>query len=190
MVLYIQDQDSSVATRARSALAVQLLRQAYFTNLRTEQQLGYVVSLSSRSLHDRGGLTFIVQSPIASAAALQQATQRFLESQINVVAAMEQEVFEQNKAGLIARLTESDKNLNQRSERYWADLDLGVLSFDSAQQISQQVATLDKAEMLKFLEAALSKLNSESLLIFSRGKFEDLPSGGKAITDIAAFKRR
>ena len=109
---------------------------------------------------------------------------------MNVVAAMEQNEFEQNKAGLIARLTESDKNLNQRSERYWADLGLGIQSFDSAKQISQHVARLNKAEILAFLETATEKLNSQSLLVFNRGKFSDLPDQGEAVTDIGAFKRR
>ena len=190
MVLYIQDPDSSFPVRARSALAVQLLRQDYFTSLRTKAQLGYVVALSGRAVYDRGGLTFIVQSPVASAAKLQSATQEFLDAQLDVVRAMPPEKFAQHKAGLIARLTETDKNLNDRSQRYWSDLDLGIESFDSAQQISEHVAKLSKPEMLTFLEDAARKLTSESLLIFSRGKFDELPGDGKAIADVMSFKRR
>ncbi len=188
IALLVQDPDSSFATRARSALAVQLLRQAYFTSLRTEQQLGYVVALSNRSLQHRAGLTFIVQSPAASTAVLQQATEAFMKAQIQAVQAMSEEAFEQNKAGLIARLTERDKNLNQRSARYWSDLHLGVESFDSARQIAQHASKLDKDTVLKFIRDAERRLQTERLLVFNRGRFEEAPSGGRTISDIDAFK--
>ncbi|GIS19272.1 MAG: hypothetical protein CM15mP120_11880 [Pseudomonadota bacterium] len=43
LLIYVQDSDDSFASRAKSGLAGQLLRSAYFSSLRTEQQLGYVV---------------------------------------------------------------------------------------------------------------------------------------------------
>ena len=44
MVIYAQNDDDSLKSRASSSLLVHLLRPKYFTSLRTEQQLGYVVT--------------------------------------------------------------------------------------------------------------------------------------------------
>jgi secreted Zn-dependent insulinase-like peptidase len=189
MVLYVQDTDSSFEQRARSAFAVQLLRQAYFTSLRTEQQLGYVVAITNRTIRDRGGITFIVQSPVASPADLEAATRSFMDEQLVAIAQMPDDQFAQNKAGLISRLLETDKNLGQRSARYWADLDLGVLTFDSQAQIAEVLTGLDKAAMLKFIKRIAEHVQSRRLLIYNLGKFSDAPIQGTPVTDVAAFKR-
>jgi len=44
MVLYVQDEASSFENRARSTLLTHLVAPGFFSSLRTEQQLGYVVS--------------------------------------------------------------------------------------------------------------------------------------------------
>ncbi|MDH3643644.1 MAG: insulinase family protein, partial [Gammaproteobacteria bacterium] len=189
MVLYVQDVNSTFEQRARSALAVQLLRQSYFTSLRTEQQLGYVVAITNRAMRDRAGVTFIVQSPVASPADLEAATRSFMAEQIPAIAEMSDEEFEQNKAGVITRLLETDKNLGQRSRRYWADLDLGILTFDSREQIAELVSGLDKAAMLEFVQGIAARLDSERLLIYNQGKFAEAPIQGESLGDVDSFKR-
>lgn len=188
IALHIQDSESSYEQRARSALAGQLLRQEYFSSLRTEQQLGYVVSLSSQTKHDRGGLTFIIQSPVASPGELETATIAFMEAQLKEFEAMSDEAFARQKAGLISRLTERDKNLRDRTIRYWADLDLDVTSFDSRQQIAAIVESLSKAEMAEFLAGVVKKLTTARILVYSNGKFEAEPQVGRQLDGAAAFK--
>jgi insulysin len=189
MVLYVQDLDNSFEQRARSALAVQLLRQSYFTSLRTEQQLGYVVTITNRAIHDRGGIAFIVQSPVASPAALETATLSFMEKRLPAIRDMSDSEFEQNKAGIISRLLETDKNLGQRSQRYWADLDFGVLTFDSREQIAALVAGLDKSAIVEFLDGVAGRLENNRLLIYNQGKFSEAPIVGELVTDVESFKR-
>ncbi|MCZ6709667.1 MAG: insulinase family protein, partial [Gammaproteobacteria bacterium] len=189
MVLYVQDSDSSFEQRARSAFAVQLLRQPYFTSLRTEQQLGYVVAVTNRLIRDRGGITFIIQSPVASPADLEAATRSFMREQLVAIAEMPDDEFERNKAGLITRLLETDKNLGQRSQRYWADLDLGVLTFDSQAQIAAILTGLDKPAMLKFINGIAEHVQGKRLLIYNLGKFAEAPIGGTPLTDVMTFKR-
>lgn len=189
MVIYLQNERSGMAHRARSALAASVLRQAYFTSLRTEQQLGYVVAAANQTLRERGGLAFIVQSPVASAADLERATRDFLTGQLEALEAMPEATFASFKAGLIARLTESDKTLNERGRRLWQDLDLGVTSFDSRQQIAAEVAGLDKAELLEFLSAAVAGYAQRRLLVYSNGRFDDAPEDGPVLGNIRDFKQ-
>ena len=189
MVLYRQDPEASYRARATSALAAAMLRQQYFTELRTEQQLGYVVSASNRTLRDRGGLAFIIQSPVASAAQLEDATRTFMAAQPTALEAMTEAQFEQHKAGLISRLTERDRNLRERTSRYLADLDVGDTGFDSQARIADLVADLSKADMLDYYQAVIADLDERRVLIYNQGKFNESPAEGIRLNSAVAFKQ-
>ena len=183
MVLYVQDPDDSFASRARSSLAAQILYQSYFQQLRTEQQLGYVVSVTNRPIAKRGGLSFIVQSPNTSSAGLEQATLEFIDVFVKNFSEISDEDFEMHKSGLINRLLEQPKNLNERSQRYWADLTDEWYTFDSREQVAGLVADLTRADMLEFFQRLQQQLQTERLLIYTRGQFSEVPSHGRLLTD-------
>ncbi|MCB1683217.1 MAG: insulinase family protein [Pseudomonadales bacterium] len=178
IALYVQDPEPGYPHRARSALAGQLLGQAYFSELRTEQQLGYVVNLSNRTFKDQGGLAFIIQSPVASSAHLEAATRTFMKEQIGALGALAQSDFDQHKAALISRLTERDKNLGERSRRYWAELSADVTTFDSQLRIAELIGTLSKQDMIEYLQGVIGRLDSARVLVFNRGHFEEVPTRG------------
>lgn len=189
MVLYVQNSDSSFEQRARSGLAGQLLRQEYFSSLRTDQQLGYVVSLSSAPRYDRGGLTFLIQSPVASPADLETATILFMHEQLAAFENMSDQEFEQQKSALIGRLTERDKNLGERSSRFWSDLNFNVTTFDSREQIANIIASLTKPQMSEFLAGVVEKLATTRVLVYSPGKFDAIPTLGQHLKTTTAFKK-
>lgn len=188
MVLYVQDPQADYESRARSALISQILSQRYFSKLRTEQQLGYVVTMTNQTLRDRGALVFIIQSPVASAAALEAATVTFMREQLPLVADMDPTTFEQFKVALSGRLTEQAKNLNERNAHYLADLEAGVTSFDSQQRIADIVRSLTIEDVTAHLELTIERLRSARLLVFSRGQFEAVPEFGRRLSDTSALK--
>ncbi len=188
VVLYLQDPDDSVESRARSALAVSMLNQAYFTSLRTERQLGYVVAMTNQTLRKTGGLAFIVQSPVASAAELERATRAFLTEQVEVANGLSDAEFDNFRQGLITRLTERDKNLSERTRRMWNDLDLGITTFDSRRQLADAVAALTRPEMVAFLSDAAARFEAQRLAVYSNGQFPDAPSAGALLGSVREFK--
>ena len=188
MVLYVQDPEADFESRARSALISQILSQQYFSKLRTEQQLGYIVTMTNRTMRDRGALVFIIQSPVASPAELEAATVGFMREQLPLVADMDPAAFEQFKAALVGRLTEQAKNLRERNARYLADLEAGVTSFDSQQRIADIVSSLTLEEVTAHLEMTVERLESARLLVFSRGRFEAAPELGRRLPDSSALK--
>ncbi|MEM9620317.1 MAG: insulinase family protein [Pseudomonadota bacterium] len=184
MVLHIQDPDESFASRARSALAGQLLHNAFFRELRTEQQLGYVVSVSNRPIAERGGVSFIVQSPVMSAAGLVNATRLFLDNYIQAWPDLDPDELEQQKLGLINRLTQTPKNLNEQTGYYWQDLRRGHLSFDSRQQVADLVQQLSHEDMTAYFAQLQEKFDQRRLLVFTQGKFADVPQQGKLLSSV------
>jgi secreted Zn-dependent insulinase-like peptidase len=189
MVLYVQDPEANFASRARSALISQILSQQYFSQLRTEQQLGYVVTMTNRTLRDRGALVFIIQSPVASAADLEAATLDFMREQAPQLAEMDPASFEQFKKALAGRLTEQAKNLRERNARYLADLEAGVLTFDSQARIAELVEALTLEEVTEHLDLTIERLESARLLVFTRGRFDEAPSLGRSLERDPALSR-
>jgi secreted Zn-dependent insulinase-like peptidase len=188
MVLYVQDAEASYESRARSALLSQILEQSYFSSLRTEQQLGYVVSMANRTIRDRGAVVFVVQSPVASPVALEAATLRFMRDRLPEVKALSGDDFRRFQDGLISRLTQKAKNLRERSGRYLADLDADVTTFDSQQQIADIVASLTLDDVIAHYEETLDRLEAARLLIYSPGRFADKPTNGRELDGPMALK--
>ena len=185
MVLHLQDPDDSFQSRARSALAAQMMRSEFFASLRTEQQLGYYVTVFSAPVYYRGGVTFLIQSPVAAPDVLESRTVAFVDGQVDAFRDMTAEQFERFKAGLISELTERDKNLGERTGRYWSDLDRDITTFDANRQMAEAVAELSQTEMTTFIEGLRERLDSERLLVFSRGKFETAPTAMAAMGSAA-----
>ncbi len=190
IVMYVQDTEASLTHRARTGLTAAVIRQAYFTALRTEQQLGYVVAANNQTLRDRGGLVFVVQSPVASTAEIERRTREFLAAQKALVEAMPEDKFEAFRAGLLAQLLERDRNLAQRSDRLWRDLDLGFTNFDSREQLAVHIRTLTRADIAEAIGSILADFDRRVLLTYAPGQFEAVPQGGARIRDVAAWKQQ
>jgi secreted Zn-dependent insulinase-like peptidase len=76
---------------------------------------------------------------------------------------------------LITRLMEKDKNLAQRSQRYWRSLSEENFTFDSNRQIADQVSGLNKQDMKVFLEDLYLRVQNQRLRIFSPGAIPETP---------------
>lgn len=187
MTLYVQGADESYRERALFGLMGQILRTPYFNDLRTHQQLGYAVFVTPSVLRRTPGLAFVVQSPVASARALVQATEAFLTAYRPFLADMPETEFNEYKQGLIGRLLESDKNLNDRSQRYWSDLDVGFTNFDSRMQIAAAIQSIDHATLLAFYDRLLGLEARQRLIVYNEGRFGEDPTG-RPIDDVGAFR--
>lgn len=188
MVMYLQGADESFAQRALFGLTSQVLRTAYYNELRTEQQLGYVVLVTPSVLRRVPGIAFVVQSPVAGARKVLDVSQTFLTQYRKTLAEMSADEFAAYKQGLIGRLRERDKNLVDRSLRFWSDLDVGFTTFDSREQIAQQIEQIDQAQLLAFYDRLLEQAQKQRLVIYSLGKFDTAPPG-TPISNVSAFRQ-
>jgi secreted Zn-dependent insulinase-like peptidase len=187
IALYVQGQTEALHERALFGLAAQVIRSPYFSDLRTEQQLGYAVIATPAPIRRTPGLAFLVQSPVAGAPALVAATERFLDGFRATIAAMSDEEFAANQRGLVTRLLERDKSLFDRSQRYWADLDLGFTTFDSRDQIAKEVESITRAEFVQFYDHLVTLVQRDRLIVYSAGKFGGAPPG-RELGRVDAFK--
>ena len=79
-------------------------------------------------------MAFVVQSPIADPTALQRHIETFIRDFGTRIAAMDEATFARQKAGLLSRIREEDKQLQDRTNRYWDEIDRRHYAFDVREQ--------------------------------------------------------
>lgn len=151
-IAYYQGKEDTFAEMARWSLLAQLLRTPFFTELRTERQLGYVVSARYDRRDRLGGLRLSIQSSATGPDALETEVDAFLERYRTTLSEMSDEDFDTVRDGLINALTEPPTSLFGRTNQLSSDLSLGYTSFDRRAQLAAELERLDKAGLLSFYE--------------------------------------
>ena len=172
LFLYVQAEGDELTDRAKTYLLHHLISPGFFSSLRTDQQLGYVVAAVNSTIKRRGGLGFIIQSPVAGPNYLSSRITNYLKEENARLAALDDNEFTENKTGLILKLMQRDKNLGQRAARYWSDLEMDLETFDGREQLASAIRDLTKEDVLNFFDVIREKTESEYLLISSDGKFD------------------
>jgi len=166
---YFQGEDRSVSTRAYFGLLGQVLHPAFFADLRTDKQLGYVVYASPMPLMEVPGLAFVVQSPVADPEALSAEVERFIDEHREILATMDDEEFQRQKAALRSQLLEKDQRLNERSERYWREIDRENYNFDTHEQLAEVLMDIDRESFLAFYDRVLRTDSPRQLIVQVQG---------------------
>lgn len=187
--LYIQGDSEAVEEQARVGLIGRMLSGRYYTALRTERQLGYVVQAYSNPIARRPGIVLRVQASKIGATEIEALTNAFLEEQRTWFRTLSKDELEVRKSGYIAALTRADRNNYRRASRLLGNLSVRVLTFDYAQQLADAVAHLEPSDVADAYDALIDPARGNRLTVFSRGKPGTAPFDGEPIDSIMAFKR-
>ncbi|GAA3959025.1 insulinase family protein [Allohahella marinimesophila] len=171
---YVQGPSRSYQHRAQFGLLAQMMSTPYYNRVRTKKQMGYVVFATPFTLLEVPGLAFIVQSPSHRPVEIHAETTAFLDEFADNLDSMSEKDFEQHKAALVTRLLEKDKTLEQRSDRYWTEIDIGNEDFDTTKQIAETVSALNKADVLAYYQTHFVE-SPEGLLFYAEPEASTAP---------------
>ncbi|RCN36619.1 peptidase, M16 family [Ancylostoma caninum] len=154
-------------------LLVQLLREPAFNQLRTIEQLGYIVWTGSRLNAGTLGLQFIVQGPKNPDHVLDR-IEAFIDTIRGDIVKMSDEEFEQQKTGLITRLLEKPKTLGGRFRRFWNEIECRQYDFDRNDSEVEVLRNVTKEDLLQYFDRKFSKTAPErrKVAVFVHGKDE------------------
>lgn len=170
---YLQGDGNTWEDRAATAMTGQVIKSGFFQQLRTEQQLGYVVSAFYWARLDVPGLVMLVQSPVADTAGLAEAMDAFLRQ---VPEGLGKELYERNRRALLNEVLKPDENLWQRAEFYWQSLARKQFDFDSRERMAEAIGRLDREQWLAYFEAHFLQ-QRHSLQVAAPGSRGVLPDG-------------
>ena len=158
---YFQAPDESLSSAALNQLTVNVLHPRLFNQLRTEQQLGYVVGASPFNRNQLPGIAFQVQSPSSNEQVILSALNNFISDVLEQ--SVDVEEFHRHRQALATQLREADQNLNDRSGRFWGSLVLADEAFERRERLAVIVDDMTYDNWLAFVRALL--LTQEASLI-------------------------
>jgi secreted Zn-dependent insulinase-like peptidase len=175
----LQGESDSIEDQARMMLLEQTMNSGFYNRLRTEQQLGYIVSVTSINIKETPSVGFVVQSPNTSISNIRKAMFDYFES------FDPSKDLEQNKQALIAKLLEAPKNLFERSNSYWNNIGHDDSEFDRQEELAKIVDGFNAEE---FSEFAHNILKNGKWLWYAAAEESEMPEGIKPIDNIQQFK--
>jgi insulysin len=115
--------------RTKTLLLEQMIHEPAFDQLRTKEQLGYIVFSGRRAFSTTYGFRFLIQSEMTPEF-LDSRIEAFLMRYADTLEKMSETEFEDHKRSLIVRRLEKLRNLDQESTRHWSQITSEYYDFE------------------------------------------------------------
>ncbi|KAL0019017.1 hypothetical protein WJX77_001203 [Trebouxia sp. C0004] len=133
-------------------LLVHCAKRDVFHVLRTQEQLGYLVFLSSWINLSVHSVAFILQSTAFTCQHLERRCEAFLQQYQASLADMTQDSFKAQAEELAKSKLEKVKTLQQQAHRDWQEIKHGSLKFQRRQQEADAIRSLHKSDLVAFFK--------------------------------------
>lgn len=186
--VYCNQEDSAIAVYYQSAqveakdtalylLANHLMSAGFFHEIRTKQQLGYMVGTGNMPLNRHPGLVLYVQSPNAAPIDLIASIDEFLNAFYMVLLELNEEQWENSKQGLLNQISTPDTTLRGRGQRLWVAIGNKDTQFDHREQVLNQLVKLSRSEMIRFVISELKPRTANRFVMHTQGNaHQDAPT--------------
>ena len=191
IIVYYQSSKATTDKMALFSLLNHTMSSTFFHELRTKQQLGYMVGTGYLPLNRHPGMIFYIQSPSTGPRVLLEAIDEFIADFSYAVMQITNEQWESTKQGLISQIMEHDANLKTRGQRYWVSLGNRDYQFDQRESVAAKVETLTRADLIKFMMQRMRSKHCDRLVLFSCGEQHSKQQlmSNNMISDLRAFKQ-
>ncbi|WP_110667156.1 insulinase family protein [Salinicola halophilus] len=175
LLRYLQGSDRSRDTQAKLAVIGQLIGTPFFAQLRTDEQLGYIVSAGYAPLLDGPGLMMLVQSPNTASRTIGERIDAFLDEFDTRIASLSEADLAPYRQAVRQALLQRDQSLSGRAERLWQNLAYPDADFERRRHLAERV----DAVTLEEVQAAWQSLRQSPPLSVSFDAGDD-------VSDVAA----
>ena len=185
-VLYFQGESDALEEHARINVLEKMLSTPVYQNLRTEQQLGYIVFSSSYPIRRVPGLVVVVQSPTFSAQEVYQRISAFMREKQDVVLAN----IARDKQAVMDTLAELPSSQMEWADRFWHSILENDEKFDRIQRLLNLVDGLSEEALTKRYRKQFVEQAPSAVLTASKEAptAHALSKAIERIDDKAAFK--
>ncbi|MGK0273429.1 MAG: insulysin, partial [Cocleimonas sp.] len=193
IIVYYQSRMATPERMALFSLLNHTMSSTFFHELRTKQQLGYMVGTGYLPLNRHPGMIFYVQSPTTGPRQLLEAIDEFIADFNYAVMQITNQQWESTKRGMIGQIMEHDTNLKTRSQRYWVSLGNRDYEFNQREMVVAEVEKLTRADLIKFMVAHMRSKDCDRLVLFNSGKQHHSQASLRSnnmIVDLKTFKQQ
>ncbi|CAH9135246.1 unnamed protein product [Cuscuta epithymum] len=172
----------------------EIVEEPLFNQLRTKEQLGYVVGCSPRVTYRILGFCFQVQSSEYDPVYLQGRIDNFINSVKEILDDLSDESFEGYKSGLVAKLLEKDPSLQYETNRLWGQIVDKRYMFDMSEKEAEEVKNTQKSDLIEWYHTYLQQPSPKCRRLAVRvwgchtDQKDPTETAAQVIKDVTAFK--
>ncbi|PRQ34785.1 putative insulysin [Rosa chinensis] len=187
----------STRLRALIDLFDEIIDEPLYDQLRTKEQLGYVVQCDWEVIFGVFGFYFIVQSSEYNPIYLQRRVDNFINGLEDILQGLDDDSFENYRGGLMAKLLVKNSSLIHETNRFWNQIIHKRYTFDYAKRVAEELSSLQKEDVVNFYKTYLQQSSPKRRRLGIRvwGCNTDLkeaeesrPESVQVIEDLEAFK--
>lgn len=193
IVIYYQCPEVNPRNIALYSLANHLMSATFFHEIRTKQQLGYMVGTGNMPLNRHPGIVLYVQSPKAAPIELLSAIDEFLNAFYMVLLELNEYQWQSSKKGLWNQVATPDNNLRGRAQRLWVAIGNKDEEFRQREQVLEELKGLTRSEMIRFVVSILKPRTANRLIMHSQGNEHEeveVLNVGQEIGSVEEFQLR
>ncbi|RCI06352.1 Insulinase (Peptidase M16) [Rhizopus stolonifer] len=153
-----------IEKRCQLSLMAQIAQEPCFNQLRTQEQLGYIVFSGLKGQHDLLGFRVVIQSE-RDPVYLENRVLDFLESLKKTIEDMGEAEYESQLNSLIAEKQEKFKNLFEEGYKYWSHIMSGYYEFNDVETDVAALKKMTKASLIDFYNACISPASSRTFSV-------------------------
>ncbi|KAH9668338.1 nardilysin-like [Citrus sinensis] len=155
----IEQEKGMELTRLKALIDLfdEILEEPFFNQLRTKEQLGYVVECSPRVTYRVLGFCFCIQSSKYNPIYLQERIDNFISGLDELLEGLDDESFENYRSGLMAKLLEKDPSLTYESNRFWNQITDKRYMFDQSQKEAEDLKSIKKNDVISWYKTYLQQ---------------------------------
>ncbi|WP_299075233.1 insulinase family protein [uncultured Paraglaciecola sp.] len=187
VVIYFQAPSSDLKTIALTILAEQLLATPFFNQIRTKQQLGYLVGSGYIPYNQHPGIGFYIQSPQHSAEYLIDAIHVFLKNMVENIQ-LYSDIWPALKNGVMKQLVEKDTNLSMKSQRLWMAIGNHDTSFTYSERMKQTILDIKFSDLSEYLSSLVTRQGFGEVILCSGKQQTQSAFNVNPIENIQNFK--
>lgn len=169
IVVYYQSQNVTPRNIALYLLTNHLMSATFFHEIRTKQQLGYMVGTGNMPLNRHPGLVLYVQSPNAAPAELIRSIDEFLNAFYMVLLELSEYQWHSSKRGLWNQIAAPDPTLRSRAQRLWVAIGNKDESFEQRERVLEELKHLSRSDMIRFIVSELKPRTANRLIMHTQG---------------------
>eukprot|EP00930_Biecheleria_cincta_P040838 TRINITY_DN27965_c0_g1_i1.p1 TRINITY_DN27965_c0_g1~~TRINITY_DN27965_c0_g1_i1.p1 ORF type:complete len:1178 (-),score=220.11 TRINITY_DN27965_c0_g1_i1:177-3710(-) len=174
----------------KSRLLESILRDSFYSSLRTQQQLGYIVQSSSDMVNNLSRISLVVQSSVQTPDRLLETVDIFLAGWRAELRSTSARQLDEFKAGLREQLLRPDERLGSETNRWWNEIAGFQYVWRRAQDEAALIDSLSLADLVRCFDerlAAAAQLRRRNVTaVFAAGPNRD---GAMAKMTAAAQQR-
>ena len=154
---YLQGRDTSVEEQARLSVLAQWLDTPFYQQLRTEEQLGYIVNAGYSPMLEAPGISLIVQSPDVDSSTIAERMDAFMEAAEARLNTLSNGELAAHRQAVHDRLNQRDTSLPSMANRYWQATALDEVRFDRREQLAALALDVSVEELQSLWPELLSR---------------------------------